>query len=63
MTMTMSDDHLMTAEDVARYLSVPLNTLYRWRAQHDGPRSIRVGKHLRYRRVDVERWLDEKARD
>jgi excisionase family DNA binding protein len=55
------DDAMMTPSQVAEYLSVPVATLYAWRHRGGGPPAIRVGKHLRYRREDVERWLDARA--
>jgi excisionase family DNA binding protein len=52
----------MTATEVATYLRVPLKSLYTWRYTHDGPPSARVGKYLRYRRTDVDAWLDAQTR-
>ncbi|HZJ27979.1 MAG TPA: helix-turn-helix domain-containing protein [Acidimicrobiia bacterium] len=49
---------LLSPAELAEYLGVPLATVYRWRSQHDGPAGIRVGRHVRYRLDDVERWLD-----
>ena len=40
---------LLSTEEVARILVVPVNTLYCWRYKGTGPRAYRVGKHLRYR--------------
>jgi excisionase family DNA binding protein len=48
----------MSPYEVASYLGVPLRTVYRWRTRGDGPRGYRVGRHVRYRIVDVERWLE-----
>ena len=50
---------LMTVHEVADYLKVPATTLYRWRHHRTGPAVARVGRHLRYRREDVDRWVDE----
>jgi excisionase family DNA binding protein len=50
---------LLSPEDLASYLAVPLATVYRWRTRREGPRGIRVGRHVRYRVDDVERWLDD----
>lgn len=50
---------LLTVDQVARWLGKPKATLYAWRSRGLGPRGIRVGNALRYRRADVERWLDE----
>ncbi|MTD17124.1 helix-turn-helix domain-containing protein [Nakamurella sp. YIM 132087] len=42
---------------------VPAQTLYSLRVYGKGPRGIRVGRHLRYRRADVEAWLDSQDDD
>lgn len=51
-------DRLWTVQDVAEFLGVPVQTLYQWRTKGYGPPGRRVGKYLRYRREDVERWVD-----
>lgn len=51
-------ERLMSAPEIAEYLGVPLATIYQWRSRQSGPRGIKVGKHVRYRRADVEAWLD-----
>jgi excisionase family DNA binding protein len=57
--MVKSADELWTPCELAGYLGVPVATLYGWRYKGSGPRSIKVGRHLRYRRGDVEAWLDD----
>lgn len=52
---------LMTTEQVAEYLAVPVNTLYQWRHRGIAPRAARVGRHLRWKQVDVDRWLDDQS--
>lgn len=52
---------LMTPDEVAAFLQMPRATLQLWRAKRRGPRAYRVGRHTRYRRDDVERWLEERA--
>ncbi len=49
---------LLSPQQLADYLAVPLATVYRWRHESSGPRGIKVGKHVRYRRGDVEAWLE-----
>lgn len=56
------DDRLLTAEDLAAFLEVPLKTLYAWRYRGEGPVGFRVGKHIRYRWTDVERWIGDRVR-
>lgn len=52
---------LATAEEVSEYLGVPVDTLYAWRYRGVGPRSAKVGRHVRYRWEDVERYVDEQS--
>jgi len=52
-------DPLLTADQVAQWLGKPKATLYAWRTRGRGPRGIKVGGDLRYRRRDVEAYLDQ----
>ncbi|TDD06656.1 DNA-binding protein [Saccharopolyspora terrae] len=49
--------NLWGPEDVAKYLNVPVATVYQWRHKGYGPSARRVGRHLRYRPDDVETWF------
>jgi excisionase family DNA binding protein len=49
---------LLSPDEVAVFLGVPLRTIYRWRSRGDGPRGYRIGRHVRYRARDVEHWLE-----
>jgi len=51
---------LLTPAELAGYLGVPIKTLYTWRYRHEGPPALRIGRHLRYRRDDVEDWLHDR---
>jgi len=51
---------LLSPDELASYLGVPRATVYRWRSRREGPCGIRVGRHVRYRLEEVERWLDER---
>ncbi len=52
---------LLSPQQLADYLGVPLATIYRWRYEGTGPRGIKVGKHVRYRQRDVEAWLETRT--
>ena len=54
-------DDLMTTEEVSDYLRIPVPTLWQWRSRGLGPRAAKVGRHLRYRRRDVDAWLDRQS--
>ena len=47
---------LLSAQQLADYLEAPIATLYAWRHRGEGPPGFRVGRHIRYRRTDVELW-------
>ena len=51
-------DQLLTVEELADYLGVPVATLYQWRYRREGPPGFRVGRYVRYRRTDVKAWIE-----
>jgi excisionase family DNA binding protein len=55
-------DRLLTVEELADYLGVPVATLYQWRHRGEGPPGFRVGRYIRYRRTDVEQWIRDRLK-
>jgi excisionase family DNA binding protein len=51
---------LLSPEQVAGLLQVPVGTLYQWRHRGEGPRSMRVGRHIRFDPGDVASWVEAK---
>ena len=51
----MSD--LLSLEDLAEIIGIPVTTLRYWRFQGTGPKSFKLGKHIKYDRAEVERWI------
>ena len=51
----------LSPEDLARREGVPLQTVYGWNKTRTGPRFMKIGRHVRYRLADVERWEDSRA--
>lgn len=47
--------------DLAAWLGVGVSTLRQWRHRRVGPPFVHLGRCVRYRRVEVERWLAERA--
>lgn len=47
----------LTVHELAEELGVPVNTVYQWRSRGTGPRGGRFGKHVRFRRSDVDKWI------
>lgn len=54
-------DPLLTIDEVAAVLRVPVDTVYEWRRTRKGPPAFKVGKHLRWRNHDVDAWIAEQA--
>jgi excisionase family DNA binding protein len=48
---------LLTIEQVAEQLQVPVDTLYYWRSKKQGPAGFKVGKYLRWQQADVDAWI------
>jgi excisionase family DNA binding protein len=48
----------MRTSELAEYLRVPEGTLRYWRYMRRGPRSVRLGRRVVYRRADVEDWIN-----
>jgi excisionase family DNA binding protein len=51
---------LIDVQQLADYLDVPVKTLYAWRHRREGPPAFRVGRHLRYRRTDIQQWIQQR---
>jgi predicted DNA-binding transcriptional regulator AlpA len=59
--MRKTDEPLHDLEWLSGYLgNIPQRTIYNWRQRGGGPPAYRVGKYLRYRRSEVDAWLDSK---
>lgn len=50
----------MSVQELADFLDVPVKTIYAWRYHGEGPRGFRVGRHVRFRWVDVQVWLADR---
>ena len=51
-------ERLLSVQEVAELLQVPVTTIYHWRHRGEGPRPMRLGKHLRFDPADVARWIE-----
>jgi excisionase family DNA binding protein len=60
-SVTTRYDPLLTIDEVSHWLGVPKGTLYQWRSRNQGPRAIKVGGALRYRRSEVDAFLDRQT--
>lgn len=60
--MTVTQSGLLTREDAATYLRIRAQTLAAWASsgRYAIP-FVRVGRAVRYRREDLDRWLDSRT--
>jgi excisionase family DNA binding protein len=54
----MNSETLLSVKQVAEYLQLNQTTIYAWAQQGKLP-AIKVGRSWRFRRKDLEAWLDE----
>ena len=54
-------DEWLTIDELAEELQVPVRTIYAWRVKGTAPRGATFGKHVRFRRSDVEAWVEKQA--
>lgn len=47
-------------ERLAEELQMTTDALAQWRYLEMGPRFVKEGRFVRYRRTDVEQWLEER---
>jgi excisionase family DNA binding protein len=53
----MTQLELLSIQEAATLLGVPVGTLRWYRATGTGPKSFKVGRRVRYRRSDCLDWL------
>ena len=59
--MTEQPDDVLTIEELAVYLKIAKSTLYKL-AQEGRLPAQKVGKHWRFRKASINRWLEENNR-
>jgi excisionase family DNA binding protein len=55
-------DDLLTLREVAQVLRVPEATLRYWIHKETGPTNLKIGRHIRYPRAALQRWMRDSAR-
>ncbi len=59
--MTDRKGQWLGVAELAEEIGIPVRTLYAWHSRGTGgPRAAKLGRHLKYRRSDVETWLESR---
>jgi excisionase family DNA binding protein len=56
----METEQMLTTEEVAHWLQVPVRTIQRWAREGSIP-YLRVGRQLRFERAEVRQWMKKAA--
>ena len=54
----LHNENALNERQAAKYLGVSASTLRLWRAEGRSPRFFRAGKLVRYRRNDLDSWIE-----
>jgi predicted DNA-binding transcriptional regulator AlpA len=57
-TSLSKQPEMLTEKQVADHLNVSVSLLRRWRLLRNGPKFVKIGRAVRYKRGDVETWMD-----
>jgi len=55
---SQSETGLWNEHEVAAFLKISVASVRRWRTLRTGPKFVKIGAAVRYRRGDVESWLN-----
>jgi predicted DNA-binding transcriptional regulator AlpA len=58
---TYPNDELLSMQEVAAVVRVPVATLRYWRHLGTGPRGFRIGRSVRYWHTEVHAWLNQQS--
>jgi len=56
----LGNENALNERQAARYLGVSAGTLRLWRSQGRSPVYFRAGKLIRFRRADLDAWIEER---
>ena len=60
-SVTQSEEALLTETELSKRIRVAVATLRRWRWSGDGPPFVRVGRCVRYDPAHVRSWLEART--
>jgi hypothetical protein len=52
---------LLTPQEVASILRIPVGTLAQWRYRRIGPPYLKIGHHVPYKAEALDAWINDQA--
>lgn len=59
--VTVDCREVMDEFALADFLGLTVATLRKWRWLRSGPKFVKVGRLIRYRKTDIDEWLDQQT--
>ena len=56
----LGNENALNERQAAKYLGVSAGTLRLWRTEGRAPRFFRAGKLIRFRRADLDEWIEQR---
>ena len=57
----MTTDSILDTTEAARYTGLKKATLDQWRSRGEGPKFVKLGRAVRYRRADLDAWIESRV--
>ena len=57
-----AEDTIMTIDQVAKYLQISAQTVYKWAQEGEIP-AAKIGKEWRFRKRILDEWIDSRIRE
>lgn len=54
---------LLTTDQLSEELEMSVEALAQWRYRGQGPKFVKEGRWIRYRRADVDQWIEDRIHD
>lgn len=51
------------SREAAKYLGLKKCTLEAWRTRGGGPKFVKLGRIVRYRKFDLDNWIESRVRE
>ncbi len=57
-----TSQHVLTESEASLFINVPVRTLQAWRLRGGGPKYLKFGRSVRYRRDELQAFIEAASR-